>query len=154
MGCVREREKTANEWGLSEQSYFFPPVLEKHSSYQTECLFPFLKEVKKLKTDIQLERKFFHLTSEKHLQVAERKAKEIKSVFAALTAPLPEAQSGRRAGTGQAACERCSVTRGSTLLTVLVTDTEDLESQKLWLSQMWILMAKLKNLLPSYPHLG
>lgn len=110
---------------------FFSPVLEKHSSYQTECLFPFLKEVKKLKTDIQLERKFFHLTSEKHLQVAERKAKEIKSVFAALTAPLPEAHSGRRAGTGQAACERCSVTRGSTLLTVLVTDTEDLESQKL-----------------------
>lgn len=77
---MREKEKTVNKRGLSEQSYFFPPVLEKHSLYQTECLFPFLEEVKKLKTDIQLERKIFHLTSEKHLQVAERKAKEIKCV--------------------------------------------------------------------------
>lgn len=90
---MREKEKTVNKRGLSEQSYFFPPVLEKHSLYQTECLFPFLEEVKKLKTDIQLERKIFHLTSEKHLQVAERKAKEIKSVFAALTTPLPAALS-------------------------------------------------------------
>lgn len=44
-------------------SLIFSPVLEKHSLYQTECLFPFLEEVKKLKTDIQLERKIFHLNS-------------------------------------------------------------------------------------------
>lgn len=47
---------------------------------------------KKLKTDIFLEVKIFHLTSEKHLQVAAGKAKETQSLFAAVTTPLPVAQ--------------------------------------------------------------
>lgn len=58
---------------------------------------------KKLKTDILLERKIFHLTSEKHLQVAAGKEKGITSLFAAVTMPLPVSQGWRRAGPGWAA---------------------------------------------------
>lgn len=50
-----------------------------------------------------LERKIFHLTSEKHLQVAAGKEKGTTSLFAAVTTPLPVPQGWRRAGPGWAA---------------------------------------------------
>lgn len=45
-----------------------------------------------------LERKIFHLTSEKHLQVAAGKEKGTTSLLAAVTTPLPVSQGWRRAG--------------------------------------------------------
>lgn len=49
---------------------------------------------RKLKTFFFFEIKIFHLTSEKHLQVATGTAKEIQSLFASITTPLPVAHVG------------------------------------------------------------
>lgn len=68
------------------------PDLEKTQLVPKWMFISFSQGNKKLNTDILLERKIFHLTSEKHLQVAAGKAKEIQSLFAAITTPLPAAQ--------------------------------------------------------------
>lgn len=68
------------------------PDLEKTQFVPKWMFISFSQGNKKLNTDILLERKIFRLTSEKHLQVAAGKAKEMQSLFAAATTPLPVAQ--------------------------------------------------------------